>query len=333
MPIAFESVSYSYTDPDRDEKKRAREKRRGLFSHDGGDGKNAQPASSLETHGRPKWGGSPGSLWALDSISFELADGEFLGIAGHTGSGKSTLIQHMNGLVRPTRGRVLLDGQDLADKHVAQECRGRVGLVFQYPENQLFAATVFDDVAFGPRNRGLADDVVRSRVRSALESVRLDPDAVGDRSPFELSGGQQRRVAFAGVLAMEPRVLVLDEPVAGLDPVAREEFLSLISELHSGGLTVVMVSHSMDDLARLSDRILVLNEGRRFMLGTPAEVFAHGDELRAVGLGVPAAQELAKVLRAEGFELPSPLYDVEKLADDLAAYYRSEHARKLDSHA
>lgn len=333
MPITFESVSYSYTNPDRDEKKRVRKKRRGLLSRDGGDGTNAQPASSLETHGRPKWGGSPDALWALDSISFELTDGEFLGIAGHTGSGKSTLIQHMNGLVHPTRGRVLLDGRDLADKHVAQECRGRVGLVFQYPENQLFAATVFDDVAFGPRNKGLADDAVGSCVRSALESVRIDPDAVGDRSPFELSGGQQRRIAFAGVLAMEPRVLVLDEPVAGLDPVAREEFLSLISDLHSSGLTVVMVSHSMDDLARLSDRILVLNEGRQFMIGTPAEVFAHGDELRTVGLGVPAAQDLANVLRAEGFELPSPLYDVEKLADDLALYYRSEHVRKPGSHA
>lgn len=333
MPITFESVSYSYANSDRNEKKRARKKRDHLLSRDDGDDTSTQPASSLQTHGQPKWGGSPDALWALDSIDFELADGEFLGIAGHTGSGKSTLIQHMNGLVHPTRGRVLLDGLDLADKHVAQKCRGRVGLVFQYPENQLFAATVFDDVAFGPRNKGLTDDIVKSCVRSALESVRLDPDAVGDRSPFELSGGQQRRIAFAGVLAMEPQVLVLDEPVAGLDPVAREEFLSLISELHSSGLTVVMVSHSMDDLARLSNRILVLNQGRQFMVGTPADIFAHGDELRSVGLGVPAAQELANDLREEGFKLPSSLYDVEKLADDLATYYHSELARKQGSHA
>ena len=171
----------------------------------------------------------------------------------------------------------------LADKRAAQACRGKVGLVFQYPEYQLFAATVREDVAFGPRNLGLPADEVDRRVEAALESVRLDIVELGDKSPFELSGGQQRRVAFAGVLAMEPRILVLDEPVAGLDPVAREEFLDLIAQLHAGGLTVVMVSHSMDDLARLSDRVLVLNEGRQFAFGSPAEVFAHGDELRAIG--------------------------------------------------
>ena len=285
MPIAFEGVSYSYADPARQEKRKSRAKRRreaGVI----------EDAPSLE-RGKPAWGGDPDAVWALRDITFELEDGEFLGIAGHTGSGKSTLIQHMNGLVSPTRGRVLLDGQDLADKRAAQACRGKVGLVFQYPEYQLFAATVREDVAFGPRNLGLSADEV------------------------------ERRVAFAGVLAMEPRVLVLDEPVAGLDPVAREEFLDLIAQLHGSGLTVVMVSHSMDDLARLSDRVLVLNEGRQFAFGTPSEVFAHGEGLRAIGLDVPAPQKLADELRVAGVELPSKLYDVKALADELAGAYRA----------
>ena len=316
MPIAFEGVSYSYADPARQEKRKSRVKRRreaGVI----------EDPPSLE-HGKPAWGADPDAVWALRDITFELDDGEFLGIAGHTGSGKSTLIQHMNGLVHPTRGRVLLDGQDLADKRAAQACRGKVGLVFQYPEYQLFAATVREDVAFGPRNLGLPADEVDRRVEAALESVRLDIAELGDKSPFELSGGQQRRVAFAGVLAMEPRVLVLDEPVAGLDPVAREEFLDLIAQLHAGGLTVVMVSHSMDDLARLSDRVLVLNEGRQFAFGSPAEVFAHGDELRAIGLDVPAPQKLASELREAGVNLPRDLYDVETLANDLAAAFNSQ---------
>ncbi len=310
MPIAFEGVSYAYADPER-QKKRARRQRRRREA-----GVIEEPPS-LEK-GAPAWGGTADAVWALADIDFTLADGEFLGVAGHTGSGKSTLVQHMNGLVHPTRGRVLFDGQDLADKRVAQKCRGKVGLVFQYPEHQLFAATVREDVAFGPRNLGLSTEEVERRVRAALEDVHLDPEEVGGKSPFELSGGQQRRVAFAGVLAMEPRVLVLDEPVAGLDPVAREEFLSLIAELHDAGRAVVMVSHSMDDLARLADRVLVLNEGRLFFLGTPTEVFARGEELRAIGLDVPAAQKLAAELRKEGFDLPRDLYGLESLADDLA---------------
>ncbi len=316
MPIAFEGVSYSYADPARQEKRKSRVKRRreaGVIEN----------PPSLE-HGKPAWGADPDAVWALRDITFALDDGEFLGIAGHTGSGKSTLIQHMNGLVHPTRGRVLLDGQDLADKRAAQACRGKVGLVFQYPEYQLFAATVREDVAFGPRNLGLPADEVDRRVEAALESVRLDIVELGDKSPFELSGGQQRRVAFAGVLAMEPRILVLDEPVAGLDPVAREEFLDLIAQLHAGGLTVVMVSHSMDDLARLSDRVLVLNEGRQFAFGSPTEVFAHGDELRAIGLDVPAPQKLACELREAGVNLPQKLYNTQALATDLAAAFNPQ---------
>lgn len=325
MPIAFEGVSYSYADPARQEKRKSRVKRRRAAGV-------IEDAPSLE-HGKPVWGGDPDAVWALRDITFELNDGEFLGIAGHTGSGKSTLIQHMNGLVSPTRGRVLLDGQDLSDKRAAQGCRGKVGLVFQYPEYQLFAATVREDVAFGPRNLGLSADEVERRVASALESVHLDIAELGDKSPFELSGGQQRRVAFAGVLAMELRVLVLDEPVAGLDPVAREEFLDLIAQLHERGLTVVMVSHSMDDLARLSDRVLVLNEGRQFAFGSPSEVFARGDELRAIGLDVPAPQKLADELREAGVELPSKLYDLEGLADELARGYREAAGASEAPHA
>lgn len=319
MRIAFEGVSYSYANPKRKEKQRKRAKRR----RDAG---VVEEPPSLE-HGSAAWGTDPDAVWALRDINFTLEDGEFLGVAGHTGSGKSTLIQHMNGLVNPTCGRVLLDGQDLADKRVAQACRGKVGLVFQYPEYQLFAATVREDVAFGPRNLGVPEDEVGARVERALEQVGLDPAEVAERSPFELSGGQQRRVAFAGVLAMEPQVLVLDEPVAGLDPVAREEFLALINQLHAGGLTVVMVSHSMEDLARFADRILVLNQGAQFALGTPPEVFARGDELRAIGLDAPAAHKLALELRGEGLTLSRALYDIAGLAEDLAELYAAKEAR------
>ena len=316
MRIAFEGVSYSYSDPERQKKRNKRNKRRreaGVI----------EESPSLKSHGKADWGSDPEAIWALHDISFTLQDGEFLGVAGHTGSGKSTLIQHMNGLLHPSRGRVLLDGRDLADKDVAQACRGKVGLVFQYPEHQLFAATVREDVAFGPKNLGVPEEELDERVRRALADVQLDVDEVGDASPFELSGGQQRRVAFAGVLAMEPQVLVLDEPVAGLDPAAREEFLGLIAALHEGGRGVVMVSHDMDGLARLSDRILVLNGGEQFALGTPAEVFSRGEELRAIGLDMPAPQKLACELRDEGFALDRALYDTASLADDIAALYRS----------
>lgn len=287
MPLAFESVGYSYDSP--------KERKRGRSD------------------------GSGARAWALRDVTFTLADGEFIGLAGHTGSGKSTLIQHANGLLHPTVGRVLFDGGDLADKRVAQACRSAVGLVFQYPEHQLFAATVREDVAFGPRNLGLSDEEVAERVCEALRLVHLDEEDIGERSPFELSGGQQRRVAFAGVLAMRPRVLVMDEPVAGLDPVARAEFLELIGELHRSGLSIIMASHSMEDLARLADRILVLAEGEIFRIGAPDEVFADVEGLRGVGLDAPAAQRFAAELRAAGFDLPQRLYDVDSLAAAIAA--------------
>ena len=258
-------------------------------------------------------------LWALNDISVEIKDGEFLAIAGHTGSGKSTLVLHLNGVMNPTKGRVLWNGQNLADKKTANQARGDIGVVFQYPEHQLFAATVYEDVAFGPRNLGLSADEVEDRVKEGLELVELDYEIFKDRSPFELSGGQQRRVAFAGVLAMRPTTLVLDEPVAGLDPASRNDFLDLINKLHKRGITIVMVSHNMNDIARLADRVLVLNRGEIAGFGTPEEVFSHAMKLREIGLGVPHAQGMANDLRELGMPLEERLYSPERLANAIAA--------------
>lgn len=266
-----------------------------------------------------KWGNNPRNPWALRDVSLTVHRGEFLGLAGHTGSGKSTLVQHLNGLIRPQGGSVHALGLDLSQKKGAAAVKAKVGVVFQYPERQLFAETVAQDVAFGPRNLGLPQDEVARRVASSLARVGLDLAAIGDKSPFELSGGQQRRVAFAGVLAMEPEVLVLDEPMAGLDPAARRDFLGLIGRLHREGLTVVMVSHSMDDLANCCDRIVVMNEGAVFAEGTPAQVFSRADELKSIGLGVPAAQRMVLALAQAGVPLRCDrLYTVEALADELA---------------
>lgn len=265
------------------------------------------------------WGNDPNSPWALRDVTLTVRRGEFLGLAGHTGSGKSTLVQHLNGLIRPQEGSVCALGLDLSNKKDAAAVKAKVGVVFQYPERQLFAETVAQDVAFGPRNLGLLQDEIARRVASSLARVGLDLAAIGDKSPFELSGGQQRRVAFAGVLAMEPEVLVLDEPMAGLDPAARRDFLELIDRLHREGLTVVMVSHSMDDLANCCDRIVVMNEGAVFAEGTPAQVFARADELKSIGLGVPAAQRMALALAQAGVPLRcDKLYTVGALADELA---------------
>lgn len=264
------------------------------------------------------WGNDPSSPWALRDVSLTVRRGEFLGLAGHTGSGKSTLVQHLNGLIRPQEGSVHALGLDLSNKKDAAAVKAKVGVVFQYPERQLFAETVAQDVAFGPHNLGLSQDEIARRVESSLARVGLDLATVGEKSPFELSGGQQRRVAFAGVLAMEPEVLVLDEPMAGLDPAARRDFLELIGRLHREGLTVVMVSHSMDDLANCCDRIVVMNESAVFAEGAPAQVFAHADELKSIGLGVPAAQRMALALTEAGVPLRfDGLYTVESLADEL----------------
>lgn len=267
-----------------------------------------------------KWGNDPNEVWALRHVSLQLHAGEFLGIAGHTGGGKSTLIQHLNGLVNPTEGSVLVQGRDLREKAASAAAKQLVGMVFQYPEHQLFAETVFDDVAFGPRNLGLSEPQVHQRVNEALASVGLyDPDLL-QKSPFELSGGQQRRVAFAGVLAMNPQVLVLDEPAAGLDPAARKSFLGLIKKLHQErGLTVVMVSHSMDDLAALCTRVALLNEGRLLRTGAPQEIFQNEEELKQIGLGLPAAQRMAAALQQKGVPLPKRLYTTNTLAKAIAS--------------
>ena len=300
--IELSHVSYSYS-------LGARERRRW----------NRRSAVEGASTKQALWGNDPSSPWALRDVSLTVCRGEFLGLAGHTGSGKSTLVQHLNGLIRPQEGSVHALGLNLSNKKDAAAAKAKVGVVFQYPERQLFAETVAQDVAFGPYNLGLSQDEVDRRVESSLARVGLDLAAVGDKSPFDLSGGQQRRVAFAGVLAMEPEVLVLDEPMAGLDPAARRDFLGLIGRLHREGLTVVMVSHSMDDLANCCDRIVVMNEGAVFAEGTPAQVFAHADELKSIGLGVPAAQRMALALAEAGVPLRcAGLYTVESLADELA---------------
>ena len=274
------------------------------FTYDAAEARRQRKAGKKPAPKQAKWGNSPEALWALDNVSLKVRKGEFLGIAGHTGSGKSTLIQHMNGILHPTSGRVVAFGSDIAEKGAANDVRGRVGVVFQYPENQLFAATVSEDVAFGPRNLGLSEEEVSKRVERSLRTVGLNPEEIAARSPFELSGGQQRRVAFAGVLAMEPEVLVLDEPAAGLDPKARKSFLDMVARLHEEGLTVVMVSHNMDDLANLCDRVAVMSEGKLLMEGTPAEVFTRAAELTSVGLATTSPEHFANLLREGGLPMP-----------------------------
>lgn len=263
--------------------------------------------------------GGPYETKALSDVNLTIHDGEFIGLIGHTGSGKSTLVQHLNGLIMPTSGRVLVDGMDLADKGTDRRAiRQRVGLVFQYPENQLFEETVEKDIAFGPKNLGLDDAEIDRRVRDAMRRVALDYDRLHDRSVFELSGGQMRRVAIAGVLAMEPQVLVLDEPCAGLDPRGREEILGLIKKLHEeAGTTIVMVSHSMDDVASLAERVIVMNHGELVMDGAPRDVFACGEELRGMGLDVPQAVQLAGKLRERGFDIPEGIYRIEEIKAEI----------------
>lgn len=305
--IAFEGVSFSYA---------------------GGQVRKKHARDKVEM--RAEWGNAPEELWALRDIDLNVRRGEFLGIAGHTGSGKSTLVQLANGLLKPTEGRVRVNGLDLADKKNAVQARHDVGVVFQYPERQLFAASVRDDVAFGPRNMGFGDEEIAQRVRESLALVHLDVDAIGDTSPFALSGGEQRRVALAGVLAMRPTTLILDEPIAGLDPKSRAQLLALIEELRDEqGFTVVIVSHNMDDLARLCDRILVLNQGRRFALGTPVEVFADEERLRSVGLGVPHVVHLENELAARGLIAPhmEGIPSVNDLAECIAAAFAENGGR------
>jgi len=270
--------------------------------------------------------GTPFEHGALLGVDFAAYEGEYLGVIGRTGSGKSTLIQHLNGLLKPTSGQVLLRGEDIwASKEATRQARFSVGLVFQYPEYQLFEETVYKDIAFGPKNMGLDEAEIDRRVRQAAAFVEL-PDDILEQSPFELSGGQKRRVAIAGVIAMEPSVLILDEPTAGLDPVGVEHILNNIRDYHrSKNATVIIVSHSMEEMARTVDRIVVVNDGKIPFSGVPREVFAHGDELEQMGLGVPAMTRVFHRLRAMGVDIDPSVYTIEQARDTiLAALARKE---------
>ena len=264
--------------------------------------------------------GTPFQRSAVEDMSFEVREGEFLGIMGHTGSGKSTLIQHLNGLLKPTSGQVLLAGKDIwAEPKKIREVRFRVGLVFQYPEYQLYEETVYKDIAFGPANMGRTGAELDRCVREAARLVGIRDEQL-DKSPFELSGGQKRRVALAGVLAMEPDVLVLDEPTAGLDPAGRENLMANIRDYHRNKQkTIVLVSHSMDEIAQNADRILVLKGAHILMSGTPAEVFARGEELLSAGLDVPEVTRIAMALRDRGLPIDPAVYTVEALERQLLA--------------
>ena len=266
--------------------------------------------------------GSPFQATAIEDVSLTIHSGEFLALIGHTGSGKSTLAQHINGLLKPTSGRVLMDGQDINAKEFdKRELRRRVGLVFQYPEHQLFEETVAKDIAFGPKNLGLSAGEIEGRVRQALEKVGLSTE-IAEKSPFELSGGQMRRVAIAGVLAMQPEILVLDEPAAGLDPQSREDMLQMIRQLHEGGCTIVMVSHAMDDVARLATRAVVMEHGKVVMDGTPREIFRRGKELRDMGLDVPSVCQLGLKLREMGVAWPEDVFLEEQAFEALLALWK-----------
>ena len=266
---------------------------------------------------------SPGTAYemhALKDVSLEIPDGQFVGIIGHTGSGKSTLIQHLNGLIRPTEGRVLFDGQDVwAEGYDLRSLRSNVGLVFQYPEHQLFETDVLTDVCFGPKNQGCTPEECRERAEEALRHVGF-PEQLYHKSPFELSGGQKRRVAIAGVLAMNPRVLVLDEPTAGLDPRGRDEILDQLKELHNTrGITVVLVSHSMEDIARYVERIIVMNGGRMAFDGIPKEVFSHYKELEAMGLAAPQITYIMHALKEHGMDVDTNATTIEEAKASILA--------------
>ena len=264
--------------------------------------------------------GLPGETVALDDVSFEVAGGECIGIIGHTGSGKSTLLQHMNGLLKPHSGEIIVSDMNIGDGSVKKvDISKNVGLVFQYPEYQLFEETVAKDVAFGPRNLGVPEDEISSIVRESIELLGLEYDAVAEKSPFELSGGQKRRVAIAGVLAMKPKVLILDEPTAGLDPASKHDMLEVIKRLRQErNLIVVFVSHNMKDIAELSDRIIVMNGGKLVMNGSPKEVFARASELKSMGLSVPPVTEiLYEVSEKLGLEF-KPIFEEREAAKYIA---------------
>ena len=269
--------------------------------------------------------GTPFERGALLEVDFSAMEGEYLGIIGHTGSGKSTLIQHLNALLKPTSGQVLFQGQDVwADPARTRQTRFQVGLVFQYPEYQLFEETVYKDISFGPKNMGLDEKEVDRRVREAAAFVGLQDDQL-EKSPFELSGGQKRRVAIAGVIAMEPKVLILDEPTAGLDPVGVESILGNIRDYHqSNNATIILVSHSMEEVARTVDRLVVVNDGRIPFQGPPREVFRHGAELERMGLGVPQMTRVFSRLRAMGVDIDASVYTIPQAKETILRRLREK---------
>jgi energy-coupling factor transport system ATP-binding protein len=266
--------------------------------------------------------GTPFESKALNNVSFEIADNEFVGIIGHTGSGKSTLIQHLNALLKPTSGEIFINNIDITEKVNFKEIRKEVGLVFQYPEHQLFEETIYRDIAFGPFNLGLSEDEVEKRVFEAMEIVGLDV-SLKDKSPFEVSGGQRRRIAIAGVLSMKPKILILDEPTAGLDPRGRDEILSNIKNIHEKyNMTTILVSHSMEDIAKLVDKIIVMHEGNIELIGTPKEVFKEVGKLERIGLGIPQITYLMRDLRRKGIEVPEDLLTVDEAKEHILKYLR-----------
>lgn len=271
--------------------------------------------------------GLPHQSIALDHVSFQVDDGQFVGIIGHTGSGKSTLVQHLNGLLKPKSGSILIGETDItAANTVMRDIRRKIGLVFQYPEYQLFEETVEKDVAFGPANLGLNEEEIQSRVKDAIQLVGLDYDEFRYRSPFDLSGGQKRRVAIAGVIAMKPEVLILDEPTAGLDPKARGDILSMVEQVHKYEKNIIiLVSHNMNDIARLADKILVMDSGRLLMDGTPREVFQRDKELTEIGLALPEPTQLMQILRARGLAVEGLPLTVEEAEETLIDFLKKDN--------
>ncbi|MFZ5641717.1 MAG: energy-coupling factor transporter ATPase [Bacillota bacterium] len=271
--------------------------------------------------------GTPFAKTALDGVNLEIPDREWVGIAGATGSGKTTLIQHLNGLLRQTAGTVVVNGTDFgALKKIPVAVRAAVGMVFQYPEHQLFESSVYDEIAFGPRNLGLSEEVVAARVREAMELLELDYRSFKNRVPFHLSGGERRRVAIAGVLAMRPQLLVLDEPTAGMDPGARKSFINRMRQLHrEQNITIIWVSHNMNEIAGLVDRLVVMQDGRIIKTGPPRQVFAAAAEIRAAGLEIPAVTDLAQKLAARGEKISPDLVDQDEAFDEISRLLRCRH--------
>lgn len=273
---------------------------------------------------------SPFEKIALDNVSLDIKDGEFIALIGHTGSGKSTLIQHFNGLLEATSGKIIIDGLDITEKNIKiSDIRKKVGLVFQYPEYQLFEETIAKDIAYGPGNLGIPKEEIEDRVKESMKMVGLDYETYKDKSPFDLSGGQKRRVAIAGVLAMKPTTLILDEPTAGLDPKGRDDILNQIKQLHkSSNMTIIIVSHSMEDVANMAQRIIVMNKGKVALEGKPSKVFKEIEKLEEIGLGVPQVTYLARELRKKGFRISDDIFTIDEAKKQLLSILQNNEIRE-----